>query len=106
MQHMDLVVFKHRVEEGGERRDQAGPKGINEDWDLDGSRSMRARDAGQATVFPHSLKLEASMGRTLPMASSLSTSDLPTTGSTAGGALAEDRGFFPLSACFGAMAME
>ena len=67
---------------------------------------MRARDAGQATVFPHSLKLVVSMGRTLPMASSLSTSDRPTAGSTAKGALVEYRGFLPLSACFGAMAME
>ena len=68
-------------------------------------RSMRAREEGQATVSPHSLKLDANMGRTLPMASSLSTRDRPTAGLAAGGALAEDRGFFPLSACVGAMAM-
>ena len=46
------------------------------------------------------------MGCTLRMASLLSTSDQPTAGSMAGGALAKDIGFFPLSACFGAMAME
>ena len=68
-------------------------------------RSMREREAGQSTVSPHPLKLDASMGHTLPMASSLSITDRPTAGSTAGGALAEDRGFFPLSACIGAMAM-
>ena len=70
------------------------------------ARAMRARDAGQDTIFPHSLKLVVSMGRTLPMASSLSTGDRPTVGSTARGTLVEDRGFFPLSACFGSMAMK
>ena len=67
------------------------------------ARAMRVRDAGQATVSPHSLKLEASIGCTLSMASSLSTRDRPSTGSTAGGAPHGDIGFFPLSACFGAM---
>ena len=38
------------------------------------------------------------------MASWLSTRDWPTAGSTAGGGLAEDRGFFPFSVRFGAMA--
>ena len=52
------------------------------------------------------MKLEASAGRAFSKASRLSTSDRPTAGSIAGGALAEDRGFFPLSACFGAMTME
>ena len=36
VQHVDLIMRKHIVEEGGERRDQAGPKGIDEDWDLGG----------------------------------------------------------------------
>ena len=39
------------------------------------------------------------------MASSLSTHDQPTAGSTAGGGLAEDKGFFPFSVRFGAMAV-
>ena len=68
-------------------------------------RSIQAWDAGQATVSPHSLKLDVSMGHTFPMASLLSTPNRPTAGSAAGGALAKDRGFFPLSACVGAMAM-
>ena len=42
----------------------------------------------------------------MPLASSLSTSDWPTAGSMAEGVPAEDRGFFPLSAYFGTMAME
>ena len=104
MQHVDLVMFKHRVEEGGERGNQAGPKGIDEDWDLGGCPVNASTRHRPATVFPHSLKLVASMGRTLPMASSLSTSDRPTAGSAAGGALTKDRGFFPLSACVGTMA--
>ena len=58
-------------------------------------RLIQARDAGQATVPPHSLKPEASMGCTLSMASWLSTSDLPTIGSTAGSSPAEDRGTLP-----------
>ena len=68
--------------------------------------STEARDAGQAAVPPHSLKLVASARRTLSMASSLSTHDRPTAGSTAKGGLAQDRGFFPFSVWFGAMAME
>ena len=68
------------------------------------ARAMLERDAGQDGVSPHSLKLEASIGRTLSMASSLSTQDRLSAGSTTGGALGEDKGFFPLSACFDAMA--
>ena len=69
-------------------------------------RAMRVRDAGQAVVAPHSLKLEASMGRTLSMASSLSARGRPSTGSKDGGAVGEDRSFFPFLACFGAMAVK
>ena len=68
------------------------------------TQAMLVRDAGQAGVSPHSLKLEAITGRTLSMASSLSTRGRPSAGSKDGGAVGEDRGFFPLSACFGAMA--
>ena len=39
MQHKDLVMFEYRVEEGGERGNQACLKGINEDWDLGGRPS-------------------------------------------------------------------
>ena len=46
------------------------------------------------------------MGRTLSMASSLSARGRPSTGSKDGGAVGEDRGFFPFSACFGAMAVK
>ena len=65
--------------------------------------SMEARDTGQSTVPPHSLKVVASAEQTLSMASWLSTRDRPTVGSTAGGGLAEDKGIFPFSARFGAM---
>ena len=106
MQHMDLVMFEHRVEEGRERGNQARPKGINEDWDLGDHPSNASARRKRSHRLPHSLKLVASMGRTLSMASPLSTKDRPTAGSAAGGALGGDNGFFPLSACFGAMAME
>ena len=70
------------------------------------ARSMQMRDAGEAPVSPHSLKLDASMGHTFSMASSLSTRGRPSAGSKDGGAVGNDRGFFPFSACFGAMAMK
>ena len=69
MEHVDLIVLEHHFEEGGEGRKQAGPEGGISVT----AGAMLERDAGQAGVSPHSLKLEASMGRTLPMASSLST---------------------------------
>ena len=69
--------------------------------------STEARDAGQATVFPHSLKSVASVGRTLPMASWLSTTDCSTAGLKAGGGSAEDWGFFfPFFVRLGAMTTE
>ena len=58
------------------------------------------------TSPPHSLKLEASIGRTLSMASSLSTRDRSSTDGKDGGATGRGRGPFPFSACFGAMAMK
>ena len=64
------------------------------------ARAMRVRDAGQATISPHSLKLEASMGHTLSMASSLSTRDRPSAGAKGEGAVGEDRGFFPFFSLF------
>ena len=36
MEHVDLIMLEHRVEEGGEGRNQASPEGINEDRDLSG----------------------------------------------------------------------
>ena len=36
VQHMDLIMGKHGVEEGGERRNQASPQGIDEEWNLGG----------------------------------------------------------------------
>ena len=66
--------------------------------------SKEAWDAGQAVVFPHSLKLEARAERTLSKASGLSISDRPTAGAIAGGELAEGAGFFPFSLFVGAMA--
>ena len=70
------------------------------------ARAILVRDAGQAGVSPHSLKLEASMGLTLSMASSLSTRGRPSAGSKDGGAVGEERGFFPFLACFGATAVK
>ena len=70
------------------------------------ARSMRVRDAGQAIVSHHSLKLEASADRTLSKAYRLSTSDRPMVGSIAKGELDEGACFFPFSLLVGAMAME
>ena len=106
MQHLDLIMLKHSIEEGGEGRNQASQRASMKIGTSVAARAMRVRDAGQATVSSHSLKLVASMGHTLSMASSLSTKDRPTAGSAAGCTLGEGRGFFPLSACFGAMAMK
>ena len=106
MQHVDLIVFQHCVEEGGERRDQAGPKGVDEERDLGGcpvNTSMRCRlghhpsplieaRGEHGTHHAHGLIVEHQRSANC--------------GLDGRGALAEDRGFFPLSACFGAMAME
>ena len=70
------------------------------------ARAMLVRDMGQAGVSHHSLKLGASMGRTLSMASSLSTRGWPSAGSKDGGVVGDDKGFFPFLACFGAMAVK
>ena len=34
--HMDLIVGEHGVEEGRERRNQASPQGVDEEWNLGG----------------------------------------------------------------------
>ena len=70
------------------------------------AQAMLVRDAGHSGVSPHSLKLEASMGCTLSMASLLSTRGRPSAGTKDGGTVGEDIGFFPFSACFGAMAVK
>ena len=36
VQHMDLVMGKNDIEEGGEGRNQASPQGVNEELDLGG----------------------------------------------------------------------
>src|SRR3989337_1629410 len=91
------------AEKGGTR---PAHRASTKNWTSVAVLSMEARDAGQATIPPHSLKLVASAGRTLSMASWLSTRDRPLAGSMAGGGLAEDRGFFPFSVRFGAMVIE
>ena len=79
MQHVNLVMGKHCVEEGEERGNQASPQGVNEEPNLSGCPVNGG--AGCA-------------GRTLPMASWLSTTDHPTAGPKAGGGSVEDWGFF------------
>ena len=63
MQHVDLIMLKHRVEEGGEGRNQASPEGIYEDWDLGGRLSRASARRRPSHRLPHSLKLVASIGR-------------------------------------------
>ena len=36
VQHMDLIVGKHDIKEGGEGRNQASPQGVDEELDLGG----------------------------------------------------------------------
>ena len=36
VQHVNLVMGKHYVEEGGERGNQASPQGVDEEWNLGG----------------------------------------------------------------------
>ena len=36
VQHMDLIVGEHGVEEGGEGRNQANPQGVDEEFDVSG----------------------------------------------------------------------
>lgn len=68
--------------------------------------STEARDTDQATVFPHSLEFAVSAGRTLSIASWLSTTDRSTAGSKVGGASVEAWGFFfPFPFQLGAMAV-
>ena len=102
---MNLVIGKHGVEECGERGTRPAHMASMKNCTSVVVPLTEARDAGQATVPPHSLKLVASTGQILSMASWLSTHDRPTAGSTAGGGQAEDRGFFPFSLIVGAMAM-
>ena len=42
VQHVNLVMGKHDVEEGGERRDQAGPEGVDDELDLGGCSTDRS----------------------------------------------------------------
>ena len=58
--------------------------------------SMEKRDAGQAVVLPHSLKMVARAELTLPK---------PSAGAADGGGQGGDTGFFPLPFFVGAMAM-
>ena len=69
--------------------------------------SIAAREAGQATVAFHSLKSKASAGRTLSIASWLSTTDRSMAGSKADNTWTEVWFFFfPFFFWFGAMAAE
>ena len=97
VRHMDLIMGKHCVEEGGERGDQASPKSIDEDWDLGGSpvnASTRHRPSHRLSPL-----IEAGGKHGTHLVHGLIV-EHP---GTAGGALGEGKGFFPLSACFGAM---
>ena len=52
MQHVDLVMLKHRIKEGREGRNQASPKGIYEDWDLGGCLSRKSARRGPSHRLP------------------------------------------------------
>ena len=106
MQHVNLVMGKHCIEEGRERGIRLAHKVSTKNRTSVTVLSMEAWNTGQAIISPHSLKLEESAWQTLPRASRLSTNDRPTAGLIAGDELDKGRGFFPFSLLVGAMAME
>ena len=89
MQHVDLIMLEHRVEEAEKGVIRPAQRASMKIGTSVAARAMRVRDAGQATISPHSLKLEASMGRTLSMPSSLSTRGRPSASPKDGGQLVE-----------------
>ena len=103
---MDLIMGEHRIEESGERGNQASPQASTKNRTSVMILSKEEWDTGQAVVLPHSLKLEARAERTLSKASGLSISDRPMAGAIAGGELVEGTDIFPFSLFVGAMAME
>ena len=68
--------------------------------------SMENRDAGQAVVFPHSLKMVARAELTLSKPSRLTMIDRSTAGAADGGEQGEGMGPFPLPFFVEAMATE
>ena len=68
--------------------------------------SMENRDAGQAVVLPHSLKMVARAELTLSKPSRLTMIDRSTAGAADGGKQGEGMGPFPLPFFIGAMATE
>ena len=106
VQHVDLIMGKHCIEEGGERRDQAGLEGADEEGDLSGRPVNASTGMRPSHRLLPLVKDGCEHGTHLAHGLVVEHQDRPTAGSMAGGALGEDRGFFPLSACIGAMAME
>ena len=69
MHHMDLIMEStalKKAEKGGTRPAHRASMKI---WTSVAVLSTEARDAGHATIPPHSLKLVASAGQTLSMSS-------------------------------------
>ena len=106
MKHVDLIVFQHCVEEGGERGDLASPKSIDEDWDFCGCPANTSAGRWPSLRFSPLIKTGGEHGAHLAHGLIIEHQRLANCGLDCGGALVEDRGFFPLSACFGAMAMK
>ena len=52
MKHVDLIMLEQRVEEGGEGRNQASPKGFYEDWDLSGNPGHASARRGPSRHLP------------------------------------------------------
>ena len=106
VQHVDLIMRKHRVEEGRERRNQASPKGIDEEWDLGGcpvDASMRSRPSHRLSPL-----IEDGGEHGMHLAHGLIVEHQRPAHCGLGGwrRAGQGSGFFPLSACFGAMTME
>ena len=49
MHHMDLIVGKHNIEEGGERGNQTSPQGVDEESNLRGEHGTQAKPSSFRT---------------------------------------------------------
>ena len=106
MKHMDLVVLEHHIDDSGEGRKQASLEGVNEERDLgDYPSHARARCRPGRRLSP---LVEVGGEHGAHLAHGLVVEHpRPAESRLEGwGTVGEDRVFFPLSACFGAMTVK
>ena len=106
MHHMDLVMGKHIVEEIGEGGTNPAHRASVKYRTSMGILSTEKREAGQAIVLPHSLKMVARAELTLPKPLQLSMIDRSTAEAAGDGERGGGTGFFPFPFFVVAMATE